>query len=185
MIICIGPVCIPLWGLLPFVLVVLSKCKLWLLRLWYKLTGQPMPEDGNTNTGEGDDANTTEGKLAAGGDTLGGDGLRQRVQSNHKKQHQEQQETQGVRDVTTPDAWAALLDDASQRGQPVVVQFTADWCNPCKAIAPVFDRLCKEHGSTAAFARIKFDGDEMEVTRRGGGGTCATHARTHRRQFGP
>ena len=41
-----------------------------------------------------------------------------------------------------------------------VVDFTATWCKPCKAIAPLFDELCAAHPSTAIFAKV--DVDDMQ-----------------------
>lgn len=41
----------------------------------------------------------------------------------------------------------------------VAVDFFADWCGPCKVIAPVFANLSKEHsvGGILAFAKVDVD----------------------------
>jgi len=41
----------------------------------------------------------------------------------------------------------------------VVVDFYADWCPPCRAIAPVFSRLADEHSTKGrlAFAKVNVD----------------------------
>jgi thioredoxin 1 len=41
----------------------------------------------------------------------------------------------------------------------VVVDFYADWCPPCRAIAPVFSRLADEHSAKGrlAFAKVNVD----------------------------
>ena len=44
--------------------------------------------------------------------------------------------------------------------KPTIVDFTASWCGPCQHIAPVFERLAKEHGDTITC--IKVDVDELE-----------------------
>ena len=41
----------------------------------------------------------------------------------------------------------------------VVVDFYADWCPPCRAIAPIFSKLADEHASKdrLAFAKVNVD----------------------------
>jgi thioredoxin 1 len=41
----------------------------------------------------------------------------------------------------------------------VVVDFYADWCPPCRAIAPVFSKLADSHavGGQLAFAKVNVD----------------------------
>jgi thioredoxin 1 len=40
---------------------------------------------------------------------------------------------------------------------PMIVDFTADWCPPCHAIAPVYERLSKEYQGKLGFARMDID----------------------------
>ena len=42
---------------------------------------------------------------------------------------------------------------------PVLVDFWADWCMPCKIVAPIVDELAEEYDGRVAFTKIDVDSE--------------------------
>jgi thioredoxin 1 len=67
-----------------------------------------------------------------------------------------------VRDVTDGD-----FDDVVLRGEtPVVVDFWAPWCGPCKAVAPVLEQLAEAHPHVE-FVKLDIDANPDAASRYG------------------
>jgi putative thioredoxin len=60
-----------------------------------------------------------------------------------------------VYDVTEATFQAEVLERS--RTVPVVVDFWADWCAPCHALAPVLERAVEAHGGQVVLARVDVD----------------------------
>ena len=50
---------------------------------------------------------------------------------------------------------------------PVVLDFWATWCGPCKMLSPVLDELAAEYSDRARFCKVNVD-DELELSARFG-----------------
>ena len=68
-----------------------------------------------------------------------------------------------MRDVTD----SSFEQDVLNAGKPVVVDFWAPWCGPCKAVEPIFAQLESEHGERVGFAKLDIDENPVTASRYG------------------
>ena len=58
-----------------------------------------------------------------------------------------------VGDVTDGDFQVEVLDS----DRPVVVDFWAPWCAPCRIVGPIIDDLAEQHGERVKFLKLNVD----------------------------
>ncbi|MBA3365554.1 MAG: thioredoxin [Actinobacteria bacterium] len=51
--------------------------------------------------------------------------------------------------------------------KPVIVDFWAEWCGPCHAVAPVLDRIAEERGDEIKVVKVNIDEEQGLAQRYG------------------
>ncbi len=57
--------------------------------------------------------------------------------------------------------------DVLKADRPVVVDFWAEWCGPCKMIAPYLDEIAEELGDRVQIVKINIDENPLTPTKYG------------------
>jgi thioredoxin 1 len=59
----------------------------------------------------------------------------------------------GARDVTD----ATFATEVLASDKPIMVDFWAEWCGPCRAVSPILDQIATEHGEKIDIVKLNVD----------------------------
>ena len=62
---------------------------------------------------------------------------------------------------------AAFEETVLKSSLPVIVDFWAPWCGPCKMVAPILDKIAKEQEGKLVIAKVNTDENPEWATRYG------------------
>jgi thioredoxin len=69
--------------------------------------------------------------------------------------------------ITHADTPAAFDIEVLQSTVPVVVDFWAAWCGPCRMVTPELEKLAEAHGTTVKVVKVDVDANQVVARRYG------------------
>ncbi len=58
-------------------------------------------------------------------------------------------------------------EEVTKSETPVIVDFWAEWCGPCHAVAPVLDKIVEEHDGEVKLVKVNIDEERALAERYG------------------
>lgn len=86
----------------------------------------------------------------------------------HRLKEEAKAEAAKEAEAAAAEVTTAMFDDQVIRNTlPVVVDFWAPWCGPCKTMAPIFERVAKEYQGLVQFVKVNTEAEPALASRFG------------------
>src|SRR5579875_2592078 len=79
--------------------------------------------------------------------------------------HAHARATKGKIDVALTLTDSTFDEEIKAAAEPVLVDFWAEWCGPCKMLAPILEEIAAENAGKLTVAKINVD-DNLDLARR-------------------